>query len=92
MNRLLLALLALISGLSAQASPAMARISASESAEVGSYDTDRGAQRAVATQAPESAEQSTGPDKHGREAARGRSSRAKVYIPAVQYGVDRAHE
>ncbi len=92
MNRLLLALLALISGLSVQASPAMARISGSESAEVGSWEPDRGAQRTVATQAAESVDQTVGADKHARDAARGRPARARVYIPAVQYRIDRAHE
>lgn len=92
MNRLLLALLALISGLSVQASPALARISASESAEIGSWDGERGAQRSTATQAAETAESTPGADKHGRDAARGRPGRAKVYIPAVQYRIDRAHE
>jgi hypothetical protein len=91
MNRLLLTLLALLTGLTLQAAPVHARMTTGSETEVNASDCARGVARgatAQSSQAPVSRA-----ERRDRDISRGRPpSRPRVYIPAVQFGPDRAFE
>jgi hypothetical protein len=88
MNRLLLALLALISGLTIQAAPVHARMSDTEASAV---DCARTGTKGAASQAAEGAPSKI--ERRDREIQRARPAvRSKVFIPSVQFGADRALE
>ena len=92
MTRLLLALLALLTGLSAVGSSAHARMSGVSDVEVGSVESSRGGARTSTGQSTVIEAPVTQRARREREAMRVRPSRAKVYIPSVQFGADRAFE
>lgn len=92
MNRLILAFLALLAGLAAQATPVQARMGGGGETEIGTIDTARSGARS-------SAQQSTSPDapvvrqeRRDRESERVRPARPAVFIPSVLFGIDRAFE
>jgi hypothetical protein len=91
MNRLLLALLALLTGLTLQAAPVHARMTTGSETEVNASDSSRGTVRgatAQSTQAPISRA-----ERRDRDTSRGKPlGRPRVYIPSVQFGPDRAFE
>jgi hypothetical protein len=91
MNRLLLALLALLAGFAAQIAPAQALAVGSESAAVGSVETARCARPCAA---PSQGADAPGArqDRREKETIRSRPPRQRVVIPAVFLGVDRAYE
>lgn len=90
MKRLLLAFLALLAGLVVQGATAQARISGSD-AEIGAYDAGR-TSRPVAVQSQSPDAPAARQERRERDANRVRTSRARVYIPTVQFGADRAFE
>jgi hypothetical protein len=91
MNRLLLAMLALLTGLVTQVAPAQARMGSGET-EIGSIEQVRtGKPAAGATQAAE--QPTTRQERRDREAQRPRTiPRPRVFIPSVLFGADRAYE
>jgi len=80
MTRILLAILALMTGLVAQAGPAQARMNGAAETEIGASDNSRSAARTSATQG------------QPIDAQRVRPARGRVFIPSVLLGVDRALE
>ena len=90
MNRFILALLALLSGLAVQATPASARMCGVSDTEIGSVDCTRISPKAIATQGGGTAipRQS----RQARPEPRVRPLFPRVYIPSVQFGPDRAFE
>ncbi len=91
MTRLLLTLLALLTGLAAHVAPAQARMCLGSEAEVGAVEVPRSGARIVIRGAAISARPAQ------RECDdRSRSSpqppRTVVYLSTVQLGADRAHE
>ncbi|HVR91695.1 MAG TPA: hypothetical protein VHG29_11465 [Novosphingobium sp.] len=91
MNRFILALLALLTGLAAQVSPAQARMCGVSEAEVGSIECTRSSPRATSSQGT-STEATARQDRPSREQPRIRPSAPRVFIPSVQFGADRAFE
>ncbi len=91
MNRFMLALLALLTGLAAQVSPAQARMCGVSETEIGSVDCTRSAPRANASQGA-ATEATARQDRPSREQPRVRPSAPRVFIPSVQFGADRAFE
>jgi hypothetical protein len=90
MTRIMLAFLALLTGLVATGAPAATRVCQLSGTEVGSVAIptpgERKAQRqGVAAQAPQ-------PEWADRRTDCQKPIRKPVYIPTVQLGVDRAHE
>lgn len=92
MNRLLLTVLALLTGLVTQVSPVQARMNTGGEIEIGAFEQARlnkpaaGATAAVDTP-------TTRQERREREAQRQRSVlRPRVYIPTVLFGPDRAYE
>lgn len=92
MNRLLLTLLALLTGLAAQIAPAEARMSGVGQTEIGAVEAARSGARAAPGQPSAIDAPVTQRERRERESTRVRPVRSKVYIPSVQYGVDRALE
>ena len=91
MNRFILALLALLTGLAAQVSPAQARMCGVSETEIGSVDCTRVAPKAAASSSGGS-EAAARQDRPNREQPRIRPGAPRVYIPSVQFGADRAFE
>lgn len=91
MNRLLLALLALLTGLAAQVSPAHARMSGASDTEIGTVEGLRSTAR-PALPAQSIAAPVVRQERREQEAARSRPVRVRVYIPSVLFGPDRAIE
>lgn len=91
MNRLLLALLALLTGLAAQVSPAQARMSGTSDTEIGTVEGLRSAARS-ALPAQSIAAPVVRQERREQEASRARPVRVRVYIPSVLFGPDRAIE
>ena len=91
MNRLLIAMLALLTGLVTQVVPAQARMGSGET-EIGSIEQVRsGKPMAGSTQAAE--QPTTRQERREREAQRPRTiPRPRVFIPSVLFGADRAYE
>lgn len=93
MNRVLLALLALMTGLIAQAGPVHARINGTAETEIGLADGKGGSARASAGQSQAVSAPVARKERREREAQRAsRPGRGRVYIPAVLFGIDRAYE
>jgi hypothetical protein len=91
MNRFILALVALLTGLAAQATPASARMCGVSETEIGAVDCTRGSPKAAAS--PSSTTPSGArTDRPVREQPRFRPGSSRVYIPSVQFGADRAFE
>jgi hypothetical protein len=91
MTRFLLTLLALLTGLAAQVSPAQARVCGLGDVEIGAVEGS-GSSARVAVQSS----QVSGPvariGQRGRSLSCSRTPRKPVYIPSVQLRIDRAHE
>jgi hypothetical protein len=93
MNRIILALLALFAGLVTEVAPAQARMSGMNEAEIGAVEYVRSGIRQIAEQvagvraAPVQRSKGVAGDKGIRP-----QPRPPVYIPAVQFGADRAYE
>ncbi|MEY4240053.1 MAG: hypothetical protein RL339_2654 [Pseudomonadota bacterium] len=92
MKRILLALLALMTGLVAQAGPVQARMNGNAETEIGVADGMRGSARPSAAQTQAVEAPVTQKERRERQAARIRPGRGRVYIPSVLYGPDRALE
>lgn len=91
MNRLLLTLLALLTGLTLQAAPVHARMATGTETEVNVSDSSRGVARGATAQSSQ-APISKG-ERRDRDSSRGKPmGRPRVYIPSVQFGPDRAFE
>lgn len=91
MNRILLALLALLTGLTVQAVPAEARMCAGNETEVNACESARGSVRGAASQSAQAPAARI--EKRDRDGTRNKPvTRSKVYIPSVQFGPDRALE
>jgi len=92
MNRLLLAMLALLTGLVTQVTPAYARMSPSGETEIGAPESIGVAKSAagtiVAADIPAARQ-----ERRDRDAQRPRPiTRPRVFIPSVLFGPDRAFE
>lgn len=92
MNRLLLALLALLTGLTAQAAPASARLCGGGDVEVAASECDRGGAAVKGAQAQSSEGSAARVERRERGSQRARPAQSRVYIPTVQFGADRAFE
>lgn len=91
MIRMILSLLALLTGLAAPVSMAQARVLGAET-EIGAAECPRGSARAAASQAATGEPVQIRIDHRKREAQRQRPVRSRTVIPAVQLGADRALE
>ncbi len=92
MNRLFLTLLALLTGLAAQVSPAQARMNNGGEIELGAYEQVRSS-KPVASSTIAAETPTIRQERREREAQRQRSvMRPRVFIPAVLFGADRAYE
>jgi hypothetical protein len=92
MTRILLAILALMTGLVAQAGPAQARMNGVAETEIGASDNSRSAARTSATQGQPIDAPVAQKERRERDAQRVRPARGCVFIPSVLLGVDRALE
>ncbi|MDE2596415.1 MAG: hypothetical protein KGL44_06000 [Sphingomonadales bacterium] len=92
MNRFILTLLALLTGLAAQIAPAEARMSGLSTTEIGAVEEARGISRGSAGQSSAVEGSAAIPLPRERDVFRPRPVRPKVFIPSVQFGVDRALE
>ena len=92
MKRILLALLAIMTGLVAQAGPVQARMNGSADTEIGVADGTRGSARPSQTQSQTLDPPAVPKERRERQATRIRPPRGGVYIPSVLYGPDRALE
>ncbi|GGZ90285.1 hypothetical protein GCM10011617_06490 [Novosphingobium arvoryzae] len=92
MNRILLALLALLTGMMTQVTPAQARMGGGSDTEIGAVETVRGAARPAAAATQAIAAPLARQEKRDREATRVRPARSRIFIPSVLFGPDRALE
>ena len=92
MNRILLALLALLTGMMTQVTPAQARMGGGSDTEIGAVESVRGAARPAAPATQAIAAPLARQEKRDREATRIRPARARIFIPSVLFGPDRALE
>ncbi len=92
MKRILLALLALMTGLVAQAGPVQARMSGGADTEIGVSDSTRGSARPNQAQSQAIDAPAVQRERRERQSTRIRPSRGRVYIPSVLLGPDRALE
>lgn len=91
MNRILLAILALLTGLAAQVSPVQARMGGGSETEIGAVEGVRSASRSTAPTQSISAP-AVRQERREQEATRVRPMRSRVFIPSVLFGPDRALE
>lgn len=92
MKRILLAMLALMTGLVAQAGPVQARMNGNADTEIGVSDGTRGSVRPAQAQTQAVDAPVAQKERRERQAARIRPSRGRIYIPSVLFGPDRALE
>ncbi len=92
MKRILLAFLALMTGLVAQAGPVQARMNGGADTEIGVADGARGTARPSQAQVQAIDAPAAQKERRERQATRVRPSRGQVYIPSVLLGPDRALE
>jgi len=92
MNRLLIALLALLTGLVTQVAPANARLCGASDTEIGAVECNRATARATAPQAAQSDAAPARAERREREGKGARATRPRVFIPSVLFGPDRAFE
>ncbi len=92
MTRVLLALLALLTGLTVQAAPAQARLCGAADTELSASACERGAAAIKGAQAQASEGTAARAERREREIQRARPAGPKVFIPSVQFGPDRAFE
>lgn len=90
MTRIMLAFLALLTGLVATGAPAATRVCPVSGTEVGSIAIPLPGERAAQRQGV--AEQAPQPEWTDRRSDCRASDRKPVYFPTVQLGIDRAHE
>ncbi|MFM6951417.1 MAG: hypothetical protein ACKOW1_10400 [Novosphingobium sp.] len=92
MKRILLAFLALMTGLVAQAGPVQARMNGAADTEIGVSDGSRGTARPSQVQAQPVDAPVAQKERRERQLTRIRPGRGRVYIPSVLFGPDRALE
>ncbi|MEY4055923.1 MAG: hypothetical protein RL519_1258 [Pseudomonadota bacterium] len=92
MKRILLAMLALMTGLVAQAGPVQARMNGGADTEIGVSDGSRGSARPSQVQVQAIDAPAALKERRERQATRIRPSRGRIYIPSVLFGPDRALE
>lgn len=92
MNRILLALLALFTGLVAPVAPAQARMGGTGSAEVGAVESLALAAKVCCPSAAVNDPPACRSERRDKATGRGRTVRPRVYIPTVLFGPDRAFE
>jgi hypothetical protein len=92
MTRILLALLALMSGLVVQAGPVQARINGAAETEIGISEGKGTSARSAQGQSQSIAAPVARKERRERDAQRTRPGRGRVYIPSVLLGIDRAYE
>ncbi len=92
MKRILLALLALMTGLVAQAGPVQARMNGGADTEIGVSEGSRGTARPSPAQTQAIDAPAAQKERRERQAVRIRPGRGQVYIPSVLFGPDRALE
>lgn len=92
MKRILLALLAIMTGLIAPVGPVQARIGSSADTEIGMADGVRGTARPAPAQTQSVEAPVAQKERRKRQSLRIRPSRGRVYIPSVLFGADRAYE
>ena len=92
MNRIFLAILALLAGLAAEATPVFARMAGAGETEIGTTEAGRGSARPSAVQASPIEAPVTRQERRDRDSVRMRPTAPRIFIPSVQLGVDRAHE
>jgi hypothetical protein len=92
MIRLLLTLLALLTGLVAQTAPAQARMCGVSETEIGAVEGARSGSRTAAGQSSAIDAPVARQERRDREFARVRPASIRIYVPTVQLGIDRAHE
>ena len=92
MNRILLALLAILAGLVTQVSPAQARLCVVSETEIGATEASRGGTRSSPCQSALIVAPATRQERSERGSSRARPARLQVYIPSVLFGADRAFE
>ncbi len=92
MNRIFLAILALLAGLAAEATPVFARMAGAGETEIGTTEAGRGSARPSAVQASPIEAPIARQERRDRDAVRVRPARPRIFVPSVQLGVDRALE
>ena len=92
MNRIVLALLAILAGLVTQVSPAQARLCVASETEIGATEAGRGGTRSSPCQSAVIDAPATRQESGERGSVRARLPRPQVYIPSVLFGADRAFE
>lgn len=92
MKRILLAFLALMTGLVAQAGPVQARMNGAADTEIGVSDGMRGTVRPSPVQTQAVDAPATQKERRERQSTRIRPTRGQAYIPSVLFGPDRALE
>ncbi|MGH6787636.1 MAG: hypothetical protein ACREBO_12470 [Novosphingobium sp.] len=92
MNRILLALLALLSGLTVSAAPASARLCGAGETEFAASACERSGPATKGAQTQASDGTAARAERREREIQRARPAGPKVFIPSVQFGADRAFE
>lgn len=92
MNRILLALLALFTGLVAPVAPVQARMGGAGSAEVGAVESLTLAAKACSAIAVANEPPACRIERCNKATGRVRPQRPRVFIPTVQFGADRAFE
>ncbi|MEQ1542666.1 MAG: hypothetical protein HOO94_07325 [Novosphingobium sp.] len=92
MNRILLALLALFTGLVAPVAPAQARMGGAGSAEVGAVESLALAAKACSAAAVVNETPACRTERCSKATGRVRPQRPRVFIPTVLFGADRAFE
>ena len=92
MTRFLLTLLALLTGLVATGGVAEARIGGAAGTEIGAVEGERPGARSQAGQPCVTETPTTQRDPRERDGGKAQPSRPKVYIPTVQFQIDRAFE
>ncbi len=91
MNRILIAFLALLTGLIMPVTPVQARIAGNDT-EIGAVEAGRVGARTVVSNQQGVMAPVVRQDRRDREAAKSRPIRPRVYIPSVLFGTDRALE
>ncbi|MFM5885913.1 MAG: hypothetical protein ACKOQ3_11445 [Novosphingobium sp.] len=92
MNRLVIALLALLAGLVAPVAPAHARLGSGTNAEAGAVESVERVSRICTIAASVVDVPACRTDRRDKPAGRVRSARPRVFIPTVYFGPDRALE
>ena len=92
MNRLLLALLAVLAGLVTQVSPAQARLCGARDTEIGALEAGAGSAHSVSCQAAVAAAPVATHKRREVDASPVRPAHPRVITPSVLFSADRAYE